>query len=426
MLEVGWIMVMQAKQEKSGRRSSGTFALDGAWCFFADPRALYFKGKYERTYAGWITSKGDVKLGYYDHQSGLVEEMIVREKLQRDDHANPSLYIDEGGRITVFYSAHNGSAMYYRTTERAEDIYSLGQEQTVPVNAPGNKGYTYPTPVYLSDEKRFYLFWRGGNFKPNFSVCANLERNMWLPARTLIEDQGHRPYIRYVSNNKDAIHFAFTDGHPHVEPTNSIYYACCRRGELTDATGAAIKPLDALPLKAAEAETVFDGKKASRASWIWDIALDESGFPVIVYAVFESKTDHRYYYSRFDGQKWLTNEMTAAGPWFPQTSAGKEETEPCYSAGIILDHRNPDHVYLSRHAEGGFSLEHWRTEDGGRSWQSDVLAASESEVLARPFMSRGAGSERNWPALLFWMKGKYVQYTNYCTSLEFMLSSSTD
>lgn len=399
-----------------------TFTADGAWCFFADPRALYYEGKYRRTYIGWLTAAGDVKLGFYDHDNGSTAEVTVRKQLQKDDHANPTLYIDGTGRITIFYSAHGGPELLYRITKNAEDIHSLGEEMSLPHNTIGSKGYTYPAPIYLSEEQELYLFWRGGNFKPNFSTCINLDKNLWSPAQTLIEDQGHRPYIRYASNHKDTIHFAFTDGHPHVEPTNSIYYAYYKGGSFYKADGEEIKTMSELPLATGDAEVVFDGKQHALNSWIWDIALDEQGRPALVYAVFLSKTDHRYYYSRWDGQKWITNEITAAGKWFPQTPPGKEEPEYCYSPGIILDHRDPNNVYLSRQVEGSYHIEHWRTEDMGKSWHSALVDESDSKLLVRPFVSRSTSSS-DWPALLLWMKGKYVHYTDYQTSLEMHLLS---
>ena len=37
-----------------------TLDKDGAWCWFADPRALYYRGKKEQTYFSWVTSTGDI------------------------------------------------------------------------------------------------------------------------------------------------------------------------------------------------------------------------------------------------------------------------------------------------------------------------------------------------------------------------------
>ena len=75
---------------------------DGAWCWFADPRAVFHKGKYQvvlignyflsyrfkkccfsginhkRTYIGWVNKHGDILIGGIDHdtQKPLKEVLI--------------------------------------------------------------------------------------------------------------------------------------------------------------------------------------------------------------------------------------------------------------------------------------------------------------------------------------------------------------
>ncbi|MGQ7887717.1 BNR-4 repeat-containing protein [Paenibacillus sp. WC2504] len=398
------------------------FTSDGAWCFFADPRALYYQGQHHRTYVGWLNSTGDVWIGCYDHLLGAYDTFLIRSDLQQDDHANPSLYIDESGHITIFYSAHNGSKMYYRTTRLPEDLSSFGAEMQLPANTDGHFGYTYPTPIYLSAEKRLYLFWRGGNFKPNFSVSSDLNQGEWSPVRTLIMDSGQRPYIRYASNGKDTIHFSCTDGHPNIEPYNSIYYARYREGAIYRADGSLIKQSVDLPLELTEIDRVFDGTSAQRNAWIWDVAEDEQGYPVIVYAVFESLEDHRYYYSRWDGAHWVTNEITAAGRWFPQTPESVTETEPYYSGGIILDHSDPSIVYVSRQVQGTFEIERWSTSNLGVTWSSAAITANSTSHQVRPFLTRGS---HDGQAILFWMSGDYIHYTNYNTSIRSLIPTSS-
>ncbi|SDE40368.1 BNR repeat-containing family member [Paenibacillus sp. UNCCL117] len=405
---------------------------DGGWCFFADPRALYFAGKRRSTYVGWLSAEGDVRVGRYDHALDQFESVLLHAGLHKDDHANPALYIDAEGRITVFYSAHNGPEMLYRTTERPEDLSSFGPEHSLPVNTGGGKGYTYPNPVYLRKERQLYLFWRGGNFKPNFSRCPDLGGNRWSEAETLILDHGHRPYIRFASDGEDTIHFACTDGHPNIEPTNSIYYACYRGGALYRADGARIKAAEELPLTLTEAETVFDGQAAGRNSWIWDIALDERGCPVIAYVVFAATNDHRYCCSRWSGEAWVHSELAAGGSWFPQTPEGETEREPYYSGGMILDHGDPSTVYVSRPVNGMFEIERWHTPDRGVTWSSEAVTSGSPSNQVRPFLTRrsapsaasqtGAGAAgapgQADPLLLFWMSGDYLHYTDYRTVLK--------
>jgi len=399
-------------------RFSAQFAADGAWCFFADPRAVFYEGKHRRTYVGWLTAQGDVMAGVYDHRTGAAESVVVKPGLQKDDHANPSLYIDDRGRITIFYSAHNGSAMYYRTTETSEELSSLGAEHLLPANTEGKKGYTYPTPVYLRQERLFYLFWRGGNFKPNFSVSSSLYEHDWSEAQTLIMDEGQRPYIRYASNGEDTIHFACTDGHPNVEPHNSIYYARYRDGAYYKADGTKVKPASGLPLNLDEIDVVYDGRAEDRNAWIWDVSFDREGHPVIVYAVFVSETDHRYYYSIWNGGHWETNEIASAGAWFPQTPEGKKETETYYSGGIVLDSRSPDTVYLSRPVNGVFEIERRHTADRGRTWTTAPVTSGSFSNQVRPFLARNYSDDE---ALLLWMSGDYIHFTDYRTSLQMTL-----
>ena len=75
---------------------------------------------------------------------------------------------------------------------------------------------------------------------------------------------------------------------------------------------------------------------------------------MIVYARFpegKNDRDHRYHYVRWSKTfgHWSDTQLIAAGPWFPQTLKGKTEKEPHYSAGINLDHSNPNRLVLSRY-----------------------------------------------------------------------------
>jgi hypothetical protein len=398
------------------------FTEDGAWCFFADPRGVYFAGTYRRTYLGWMTKEGDVMIGSYDHDSETVDTMLIRERLQKDDHANPALHIDEEGRIIIFYSAHNGEYMHYRVAEQVEHIGSFGMEMKIPVNTEGLHGYTYPNPVYLKAEKTQYLFWRGGHFKPTFS--SRVDGEEWSEARTLIKGNGARPYIRFATGGEDTIYFAYTDGHPNIEPNNGIYCGYYKEEAVYRMNGERICSMAELPFHPHEADTVFNGNSSGSKAWIWDIAADAKGYPVIVYAVFASETDHRYFYSRWDGSQWAHHEIVAAGPWFPQTPEGGAETEHYYSGGLILDRQNPANVYLSRSIDGVFEIEHWLTDDNGITWSSSAVTSGSSRHNVRPFLAPGdAGGEGK---LLLWMHGSYVHYTNYDTALKMKLVAGVE
>lgn len=390
-----------------------TFTKDGAWCFFADPRAIHFQGQYNRTYVGWLSQKGDVWIGAYDHHSKEIHTYAVKKELQVDDHANPALYIDERGYITIFYSAHSGKQMFYRRSEHPENITSWLLEEEIPVNTVGRHGFTYPNPVGLSKaEESMFLFWRGGNYKPNFSTTKDFK--VWSDAVTLIKGDGSRPYIKYAGDGKERIYFAFTDGHPNVEEANSIYCAYYHDGSIYRPNGTLIKHTAELPIAPIEVEKVYDATLSGGRAWIWDIALDNDKNPVIVYAVVYGEEDHRYRYARWTGQAWDDHEILKAGKWFPQTPVNLKETEPFYSGGIILDHSDPSNVYLSREINGIFEIEAWSTSDHGQSWVSKPITVHSKKHNVRPIVSRGEKK------CLFWMYGDYIHYTDFDTELKML------
>ena len=66
---------------------------DGGWCWFSDPRAVYFEGKHKRTYTGWIDSYGAIHIAYYDHDTHEIKSKVLYDKLETDDHDNPVILI---------------------------------------------------------------------------------------------------------------------------------------------------------------------------------------------------------------------------------------------------------------------------------------------------------------------------------------------
>jgi hypothetical protein len=380
---------------------------DGAWCWFADPRAVYDTVA-EKTYVGWVDSTaGTVSILSHDHHTGEQVTAPVAN-LHRDDHANPALLIRPDGRVMTFYSAHNGPELYYRKTQRPQDLSAWGSAQTIDVNTEGDNGYTYPNPIQLSAENdRIYLFWRGGNWQPNFSVSARGEE--WTPARTLLRVPGERPYIKYVSNGVDRFDFAFTDGHPRRMEHNNIYYARYRDGGFHRADGGHISSIDSLPLEISATDRVYDAEANEARAWIWDTAIDSSGYPVIVFSVLPTEEDHRYRYARWTPRGWKHYEIAEAG------SSIDGPSEPHYSGGVVLDHEQPSTVYLSRDVDGTHELEQWTTTDGGRTWKQQAITGQSAAKNVRPVAVRHRLSG-DWQVL--WMYGAYQHYTDYQTSIK--------
>ena len=387
---------------------------DGAWSWFGDPRAVTYDG---RTYVGWVDLEGDIKVSSFDHASGERVTAVLAARLNRDDHANPSIQVRPDGRLVVFYSRHVGPAMHYRVSTDPEDVSSWEAPQTLPYNVPGIRGYTYPNPIRLADEGRTYLFWRGGNYNPTYSIQEDGSA-VWSPARNLMVKPNERPYAKYAESGGDTIHVAYTNAHPNEFPSVNVYYARIRAGQIERAGGQPIGTLAGAPIAPEAGDLIFDQPEPS---WVHDVAADASGNPVIVFASFPSPGDHRYHYARWTGAAWQVSEITAAGPSF------REELRPAdyYSGGLTLDHEDPSRVYLSRQIGASWQVETWTTANGGASWTQQAVSAPSAEKNVRPVSPRGMtgfGGDLN----VIWMRGAYPNYVDYRTSIAAFTAGGTN
>lgn len=378
----------------------------GAWSYFSDPRAVQVTVPRKLLWSGWVTSAGSIAAGVYDPATQRVQTMVLHDRLQNDDHASPSLLALPDGRITYFWSTHNGLFMYYRTTTVPGDVHSFGPLRTLPVRPSGDRLYTYSNPVLLPAEgNRLYLFWRSQYTHQVFSTSDDLGAT-WSPARVLLEEPGQRPYVKYAANN-DTIGIAFTRSHPD-ESRTGIYYMSYWQGAFFRADGTAIGGVEDLPFAPAQTELVADPDVIGGSAWIMDVALDAGGNPVIVYVTTGST--QRYHYVRWDGAKWQDTTLTDAGPAI--TTAPRE---PSYSGGISLDHSDPTTAYLSRRVGERNVVEKWRTTDGGTTFVSEPVAQDLAVDNLRPVVPRGLAPDDGVRAI--WMAGSYRYFTDFTTSI---------
>jgi uncharacterized protein RhaS with RHS repeats len=80
----------------------------GSWSWFGDPRAVHVGGPEGSTYAGWVDWSGDIVVGAFDPDLGSLGDEVIGHAYH-DDHGNPSLLIEPDGRLTAFWSGHNGA-----------------------------------------------------------------------------------------------------------------------------------------------------------------------------------------------------------------------------------------------------------------------------------------------------------------------------
>jgi protocatechuate 3,4-dioxygenase beta subunit len=403
---------------------NGELVADGAWCWFQDPRAVHYVGAHDRTYIGYVTSTGDVDVVSEDAGSATLAHTTLHAGFQRDDHAAPGLEVLPSGQIAVFYAKHTGSAMYYRISTRPEDITSFGPEHTVGVNTAGAAGYTYANPIYLSAEKRTYLFFRAANSKPAVTWSDD-NLKTWAPAQPLLSGSAVRPYVKYATNGTDKIFITFDDGHPRDVAHNSVYALTYSNGQLTTMDGTAVATMGQpaglfsvppAPVNIASVPPFYDGSGPDGKAWVQDAALDSKGNPVVLFASFPNgDSDHHYHYARWDGKQWQQTDFTTAGG---SIDAGGQE--PDYSGGMSLDPNDVSTVYTSREINGQWEIQQWHTGDGGKTFDSPVaITQNSTQKNARPVIPWGPAG----PVKVLWMSGTYTNWkAGYKTQLRELTS----
>ena len=374
----------------------------GAWSYFGDPRAVHAGG---RTFVGWSDRHG------YTHVAALgsgqvLEHRRLGPRLTVDDHNNPSLYVRPDGRLTVFYSAHNGKRMYYRVAAEPNSLMSLSSARVVGRNTGGPWGYTYPNP--LTVDGRTWLIFRGANWQPSYVV----DRGGWSRARTLVRGprapdgvspvapgHRHRPYAKYDSDGS-RVHGVFTEGNLGAAH-NSIWYAQFDAGGIYTAGGRRIAKLGSAPgVRRLERVRGYGGA----SQWALDVAVDDQGRPVIVYMRRARLAE--YWYARFDGKRWR-NHLIAR-------YAGNAR-RPGPVGGVTLDHEDPSTVYLARLVtpHGRHDVEVWVTPDGGDTWRHRAVTDSSSRDDLRPVSPRGL---RDFEQVI-WFSGTRATWTSFRTNV---------
>ena len=419
----------KAQQSYSGHQISE----EGAWCWFADPRAIHYTnadGSINASYIGYIDVHGNVKAMQMDHNTGLRTEVLVRSYFQPDDHNNPTFLVLPDERILIIYSRHTDEpAFYYRVSKRPGDISVLGEEKRIVTN----HNTTYPSPFLMSDDpEHFYLCWRGLGWHPTIArlTLPDEEDNVqiaWGPYQ-MVQSTGARPYAKYYSNGKDKLYMTYTTGHPDNEWPNWLYFNVINLNAAKQADGTVtvaptLEDIKGNHLsviaeekfrvnKSAEYKqnypyTLVDAPANSRA-WVWQIACDTEGLPAIAMVrIDRSKNQHQYYYAKWTGEAWRLTDLADGGGRFHPSN-----TEYCYSGGEALDPANPNVIYLSIPTKGrsGKSIhEIWRytLNNRGQVVMKEQVTRNSEKNNIRPFVLPGSEAS---PLRLMWMHGDYAYW----------------
>lgn len=391
--------------------------LNGAWCWFGNPRAVHYNNTNEKTYFGGVSPTGDILVGEYNHTSSSLTHIKVKLILDQDDHANPQFLIRESDKkLLLFYSQHNGSTIYINESTSTEDGKFWTADNSIDSDLGGNL-YSYPTPIQLTGEENdpIYLIYRAesetllNTNTPHYSKSSD-GGTTWASQKELFSSSttGLRPYILSAQNGDSRIDFVVTDAHPSEKEKNSFYHFYYTGSNWYKSDGTLIGNDTQLPLTSEDVSIVYSGDGVS--SWILDIAIDTSGNPIVVYSTFPDQTwnttapDHRYNYARWTGTEWITSQICSAG-------GSLYSGQPYYSGGACIDKSDVSIIYCSVEENGSWNLYKYSTSNNGLNWVNTSKIASSA---IRPVVSINANA--NLPVL--WMNGTYTTYEDYNTNIK--------
>lgn len=406
---------------------------EGAWCWFADPRATHYtneSGTINASYIGYIDVHGNVKALQIDYLTGRCTEVLVRSYFQPDDHNNPTFLVLPDERVLIIYSRHTDEpAFYYRVSKYPGDITILGEEKCIKTN----HNTTYPSPFLMSDDpEHFYLCWRGLGWHPTIARLTLPDENddveiAWGPYQ-MVQSTGARPYAKYYSNGKDKLYMTYTTGHPDNEWPCWLYFNVINLHPTQGADGSVTVAPTLEDIKGNHLSTIADGKFRVNKSaeykqqypytlvdapdgyrdWVWQIACDEAGLPAIAMVrIDRTKQHHQYYYAKWTGDAWRLTDLAYGGGRFHPSN-----TEYCYSGGMALDPECPGTVYLSvptKNAKGESIYEIWRylVASNGQVVMKDQVTYGSAKNNVRPFVLPGS---KDAPMRLMWMHGDYAYW----------------
>ncbi|CAF1121299.1 unnamed protein product [Adineta steineri] len=410
---------------------------DGGWCWFESPGTLQHGSL---ILIGSVASggnnenrRGNIELHIHDCSTQITEHVILHEQFELDDHDGPALLMRPDNRLLVLYAKHNTESHNYLRIS-LDDTTSFREFTPVQVYSPSlTTELTYANLFLLPDESnRIYNFFRGldGSFKPSYLYSDDLGTT-WHNGNIYINvpsTQKHRPYVRFISNERDTIHMVYTEGHPR-DYDNSLYHIYYRAGQLYRSDGIKLCSLQVGLDSPDQGTQIYQGD-AQHVAWIVDLVLDHNDYPVSIYSVqYNSEglpvgqggDDLRYRYARWDGSTWHNYPLAYAGC---RLYAGEDD----YSGLAAIEPDDPSIVYISTNSDpvtGNPLISHsdeqrhyelfcGKTNDGGQTWTWTALTSNSTKDNLRPMRPRRTNKKNSDRyRTLVWLRGRYLAYTDY-------------
>jgi hypothetical protein len=371
---------------------------DGAWTWFNDERVRYYNGHY---YVGYVTSAGDIGITKYNATTGAKSSYTLAAGFEEDDHDNPSIYILPDGKIVAAYCKHNVSQVNVRVSTNSEDITSWTDVVYT------NGSFSSYANIYKCGAY-YWIFFRPGTGFQDYVVRTTDFATFGTPTKIIDSNTAGVlwPYVKYCQNGDDRIDAFYNTGHPNQELHPDLYhiYFTESGGDLVPhkSDGTTLT----LPVLTTDGTQVFDSGTTTSA-WVWQVRPDWQGYPCVLFARFQTTSDHRAMFSRWTGSAWSSAvEIASMGTYLLST-------EYQYSGGMTFDGNNRNRVYLSKQVGSYWEIQEYETTDSGANWSKTRDVTSGSTVKnCRPYSPIGHQGKA-----VFWWSGTYTAFTNFDTDI---------
>jgi hypothetical protein len=321
-----WYMNMPTKNEWAFKYSGGFATYPQQHV----PIALYAKAV-DKTFLvfGGTTDPGNLKpsllmtVGVYDHKAGtFARPRVLLDKQTTDAHDNPTLSLDDAGRLYVFCNAHGrGRPSYVYRSSKPYDIAAFDRLWE------GNFSYGQPWHLPAGDGKadggflllhtRYEVIGKVTNAHNLFWMTSPDGAKWTEPQRLATFGQGHYQVSWLDPKNPRRVGTAF-DFHPGgLDTRTNLYYLETNDGGKTwqTAGGTAVAPplLDkANPALVGEYET----KK--RNVYLKDLQFDPAGRPIVLFLTSKGPQPgpengpYEWQTARWTGSVWEVRPFTTS------------------------------------------------------------------------------------------------------------------
>ena len=270
------------------------------------------------------------------------------------------------------------------------------------------------------EKGRIYMFHRSNGLNPNYLISDDDAQTWRYGGKLFVGLTGYSAYVKYANNGKDTIHFVCTEDHPR-NYDNSLYHAFICKGNVYASDGKLVGPLATstnATLRPWDFTRIYQGG-SNNVAWMTDIELDSRERPVVLFTVQMNSAglprgqggeDHRFHYARWDGKRWIENEIAYAGK---RLYANEDD----YTGLGAIDPQDVNVIYISTDADihtgaplispadGKRYHELFRgvTEDNGKNWTWIAVTANSTSDNLRPVVPHGKAAR----TALVWMRGSY-------------------